>query len=255
MEPLGKDRATKLAKLLTTKGRRQFGKTLLDSVPLVDEGLNLGLVEELIFVEGSDSPCIEKAEQAGVTCTPCSGEHFDKLCSVKSSPGVVAVTRLPEPLSLTGDNLELADRKFIVYLDQISNPGNLGTIARSVAAFGCDLLVLSPDCADPFSPKSLRASAGALLRLNIAHGFLDARPEWPTFYRAMSRGGVDSGQLAVSGRCGLWLGNEGHGPRDVVDGLTVTDVSIPMERFAESLNVTAAASILAYVLASKTPGQ
>lgn len=250
MEPLGKDRAKKLAKLHSTKGRRQAGMTLLDSLPLIEEGLRHGLVDELFVLDGRESDCIKQAERAEITITSCSDEHFDKLCDVKSSPGFVALTRLPEVKSLVTDDIELEKRKFVVYLDRINNPGNLGTMVRSVAAFGCDLLIVSPDCADPFSPKSLRASAGALLRLDVAEGFLEPRDDWPMFYRAVSRDGVDPANLKPAAARGLWLGNEAQGPRDPKAGLKVTDVTIPMDAHSESLNVMAAASILAYILRS-----
>ncbi len=248
MEPLGKDRAKRLAKLLTTKGRRLEGKILLDSKPLVTEGVNLGLVEELILCEGVEGAQIGKLAGNEIPVTPCSHEYFHKLCDVKSSFGVVAVANAPRLIDLVCDDCEVEKSRFVVYLDHIANPGNLGTIARSIAAFGCDLLVLSPDCADPYSPKSLRASAGALLRLQVAQGFLDPAHAWPTFFRAVARGGVQAAQLDVPQRRGLWLGNEAHGPRDGSEGLTLIDVTIPMDRKTESLNVTAAAAILSYTL-------
>lgn len=239
---LGKDRAKNLAKLQKPKERRETGQMLLDSPALVEEGLLRGLVCEVFAEEGLDHPLLERAGNWGIPVTPAAAHLIAKLADLEKSPGLVALADLPTEAEL-GGALESAPR-YVVFCDRIADPGNLGTIARSAAAFGADLLVLSEDCADPFSSKALRASAGALLRLPIARGFPAPDQRWPQLLRAVVTGGEDEAELQRPERIALWLGNESQGPRDVPAGMGCRDVTIRMDRATESLNVAAAAAIL-----------
>ncbi len=251
MELLGKDRAKRLGKLLKAKGRQGEGKVLLDSTPLIDEAFKAGLVSELFVLEGVESHFQAVAAEEGVRVTSCTEVTFPRLLDVKSSIGVVALAHIASFVDLEAPSFDAAALNFVLFLDHISDPGNLGTIARSAAAFGCDLFLLSPNCADPYSPKCLRASAGALLRLKIAQAPLAAQHPWPHFFRATSDGGTSLDDVTLPERRGLWLGNEAHGPGEVPPGLATTDVTIPMHRDSESLNVTAAAAILSFAFAKK----
>lgn len=251
MDVLGKDRAKRLAKLHQGKFRRQEGLMLLDSLPLIDEGLKHGLVRELFVVPKERSALMERARALGITVTALADGQLDRLGEVKNGPGAVALARLPGMSSLHDGTFDVASRSFLVYMDHIADPGNLGTMARTAAAFGCDGILLSPDCADPFSPKSLRASAGVLLRMELAWGIPEPGPPWPRFFRATARGGFGLEALPTTpDRCALWLGNEAHGPRPAPPELDVQDITIAMKSDVESLNVTAAAAILCHALRS-----
>lgn len=239
---LGKDRAKKLAKLQTPKGRRESGQMLLDAPALVAEGLLRGLLTELFVAEGLEHELVDRARDAGVAVTPAADHQLEKLADLKTCAGLVALASLPRPIELAA--ALAAGPRYLVFCDRVADPGNLGTIARSAAAFGCDLLVLSEDCADPFSSKALRASAGALLRLAIAEGFPAPGLPWPGLHRAVVVGGEDLDRVERPERLALWLGNEAQGPRAVPPGLACRDVTIAMDSATESLNVAAAAAIL-----------
>jgi len=115
-----------------------------------------------------------------------SDQIMDHASSLESAPGVLAV--LPRPsISLPETPL------FILILDRIANPGNLGSLLRSAAAAGVDGVLLAPECADPFNPKALRGGMGVQIRLPIEN------LEWPNirlltdslaFFIASSRGGI-----------------------------------------------------------------
>ena len=241
---LGKDRARKLAKLKTPKGRCDQDLILLDSRPLVGEGLAQGIVKEVFFAAEGEFNEIVRAEKLGIPVTPAQPEILAKLADVKTQAGLVALAACPPYVDLRAA-LESAP-EFLLFLDQIADPGNLGSIARSAAAFGCDLVVLSPDCCDPFSSKSLRASAGALLRLPLAEGFPQPEMPWPKLHRAVAKGGEDFRQFHSHEPRGLWVGNEAHGPRAAATLLDVVDITIGMDQTTESLNVAAAAAILCH---------
>jgi len=249
MDVLGKDRARGLAKLHQAKWRRREGRVLLDSLPLIAEGLKNNLILELFYVPGEQLELVERAVALGIPVTALAAGQLDRLSQVKTAPGMVALACLPQMASLEDGGFNVASKSFLLYLDHIADPGNLGTMARSAAAFGCDGILLSPGCADPFSPKSLRASAGSLLRMHLARGVLEDGHSWPVFYRAVAHGGDGLDALSGGGgRCGLWLGNEAHGPHPVPAGLEVQDITIAVASSVESLNVTAAAAILCHAL-------
>ena len=144
----------------------------------------------------------------------------------------------------------------IVYLDRVADPGNLGAIARSAKAFGVDLIALSEGSVDPFAPKSLRASAGMLLRIPVIRPVtLDDVVHDATIFRTVPRGGVDLRGAPRPSRRVIVLGNEAHGVSEATsDRLStwqaspVVDVSIAMASEAESLNVAAATAVVLYEL-------
>lgn len=244
---LGKERAKRWAELSTPKGRREAGYIRLDSVGLVEAGLDAGLIEELAVRPGEHRELVERWEDMGRLALEADDTILKKIAAVETSPGIVAVARFPRAAQ-SGD---FNKRSFMaVYLDHIADPGNLGTIARSAAAFGATALIVSEGSADPFSPKALRASAGALLRLPV----LRRGDETPAFltdavhYRAVVRGGQSIGAVKWAARRVLWLGNEAHGVGDGKKDCPVVDVTIPMAHGTESLNVAGAAAILLYAM-------
>ena len=243
---LGKDREKHLAKLRSAKGRREQGRLLLDSQPLIFEALNLGLVEELLVSE--PGPLVEQARRQGIYCTEVRPDQLQRIADTKSPPGLLALAQ--EPLGPERSSFREGPLR-VLFLERLADPGNIGTIARSALAFGVDLIVLAPGCADPLAPKTLRASAGALLRLP----FLVAELDDPRLaelrsscqiYRSIVQGGAPLHRIEIAERAILWVGNEARGASlpDALDG--VQDLSIPMPGPAESLNVAAATAVLLY---------
>lgn len=249
-DPLGKERARRLARLQRAKVRRETGRMLLDSVPLVREGLGAGLVEEVFLCPGGHPALREEALRRGVPVTDADPDLLRRMSGVETSAGAAALARLPEPLTL--DDGFADGPLMLVFLDAVADPGNLGGIVRTAAAFGAGAVLIGRDSADPTAPKALRASAGALLRLPVARcvdlGTLADALHSFTLLRATAHGGVDPERLAMGPRRLLWVGNEAHGPGPVPEGLSVTDVTIPLDRATESLNVAAAAAVLLHLM-------
>ncbi len=148
-----------------------------------------------------------------------------------------------------------------VYLDRVQDPGNLGAIARVAEATGVAALVLSPDCAHPEHPRSLRASAGSLLRIAVAPSV-----ELPALTRHLAtlsprvavlepRDGTELHRATadLEGTLILVLGSEGSGARpDIFDAADVR-LTIPMESPVESLNVAVAAAVVLYERRRSSP--
>ncbi len=165
------------------------------------------------------------------------------IADVRTPQGIAAEIAVPEG---GGD---LGRARHCVFLDGIQDAGNLGTILRSACAFGVTHVVAGPGCADAWSPKVLRAGAGAHAALDIletadlpgalhvfAGRILCTAPE----------GGFLLNDADLSGRIGWIFGAEGQGVQPALARLASASVSIPMAGGTESLNVASAAAICLY---------
>jgi RNA methyltransferase, TrmH family len=166
-----------------------------------------------------------------------SDKVFESIVEVESPQGVAAEIAIPEPGPLSAP---------AVFLEGIQDPGNVGTILRSAAAFGLRSAVLDRGCADPWSPKVLRAGMGAHFGLSI-HAVTELREAMRAFpgrvLCAVPRGGVPLGRAELAGPLGWLFGAEGAGVSEALQELASGRISIPMAPGAESINVAAAAAI------------
>lgn len=164
-----------------------------------------------------------------------SGEVFDSLSETRSPQHVIGLFERPR-----GDAAAILRRvdTIAVALDGVQDPGNVGTIVRLAAAFDAAGVLLLPGCADPFGPKAIRASAGAILHVPVAEITAD-QLRGDLYATAMSGGSIEPpARNAV-----LVFGNEGAG---VSSGILerATKIAIPMSGRIESLNVASSAAIL-----------
>ncbi|MFI3170663.1 MAG: RNA methyltransferase [Faecalibacterium sp.] len=175
-------------------------------------------------------------------------EHVaEKLADARTHQGVFAIFALP---SATGDVLRKGGR--YLALENVQDPGNVGTLLRSAAAFGFDAVLLSKGCASPFAPKTLRASMGAVAQIPVLEGV--ALPETlgqladvgvatlaAALYQSVPLSEVS--QQQPDGVC-IVIGSEGQGLTDATIAACSRAVRIPMTDKAESLNAGIAGSVL-----------
>jgi len=163
-----------------------------------------------------------------------TGELFDQLADTRTPQNVLALFERP----VHSAHEILARRDTVaVALDAVQDPGNAGTIVRLAAAFDAAGVLLLPGCADPFGPKAIRASAGAILHVPVAS--VDRLPDANLFYADM-HGEITEppARDAI-----LVFGNEGAGVSDDIRRLGKA-IAIPMSGRVESLNVASSAAIL-----------
>jgi TrmH family RNA methyltransferase len=149
--------------------------------------------------------------------------------------------------------LNLSGKSKLIYLHEIQDPGNAGTILRSADAMGIDAVITSPGSVDMYSPKVVRATAGSLWHVPLYSGVTLATisSQFPALTKlALSANGQTSlTELKNLGDCLAIFGNEARGIDTLIDG-DVVKVNIPMKGNAESLNLSAAASIVMFYLAA-----
>ena len=134
-------------------------------------------------------------------------------------------------------------------LDGLQDPGNVGTIWRTADALGADGLILVNHCADPFSPKTVRATMGACFRLPVYEAEAQALPGLlersglPLYAAALGEDSVTVGEARLS-RCAVVIGSEGRGVSPELLRLSEKTVKIPMRERCESLNAAVAAAVI-----------
>ena len=171
----------------------------------------------------------------------------EKLAEGASHQGVFGVFQRP---AARFEDLPVPGR--LLALERVQDPGNVGALLRSAAAFGFEGILLSPGCADPFGPKALRASMGAAARLKVV-----PTPHLPDALAALRQKGVtalaaalynsrplDEVPAALPGGVCLVIGSEGQGLTDAAIAACDAAVRIPITDKVESLNAGVAGSVL-----------
>ena len=249
-------RVAAAAKLADKKERERQAAFLAEGIKLAREALSSAprFVKE-IFVseraaetsEGVRALALEAAED-GVRVTLLSEPAFEKISTEKSPEGVIAAVGYLTELHVRGDLSRWQENKRLLMLDEIRDPGNLGTILRSAEALGVHGVILSR-CADLYQPKVVRAAMGTLFRLPV---FLTDDGEAAA--QALKSAGrrvlaASLGEHALTlgsyetmeSDCPV-IGNEGHGLSTAMLESASASVRIPMSGGTESLNAAAAAA-------------
>jgi TrmH family RNA methyltransferase len=179
------------------------------------------------------------------------GGVLERVSSTENPQPPLTLVEMPE---LDPEAL-LKTAEFAVVLDRISDPGNLGTVVRSAEAAGAELVVLTPGSVDPYSPKVVRASAGALFHVPVVTATVQEVVEsglelfGSTSHEIANRSTEPYTSVDLTGRVALVMGNEASGlPNEWTDSNGPIDywVTIPHQGRSESLNVAMAATVLAF---------
>ena len=166
---------------------------------------------------------------------------FPGLCDTKSPQGVIAVIKMPKAAPLPNGG------KF-VYCDRISDPGNLGTIIRTADAAGFEV-IMSPGCADLYSPKTIRSSMGSFFHTKVYEnvGYEELKKSGMRLIAgALCSESKDYRTANYGGSVALIVGNEANGVSEELLSVCDEKVIIPIIGRAESLNAAVAAAIMMY---------
>ncbi len=229
------------------KGREEHGAFLVEGEKCVHELLThspqtlRALIVTLEYQKGS----LALAESLGKRVVIVEPRIMKAICDCKTPQNVAAIADVPLPAELMSG--------FIVALDDVADPANVGTIIRTADAAGCVGVVLSYGCADSLSPKAVRASMGSLfhlpvIRTNLSSYLEELRLKGYEIACADLKGSQDFG-LNAENTC-LVIGNESRGISEEILKLATARIRIPIYGKAESLNAAVAAGILIYKIRS-----
>lgn len=211
---------------------------------MTEEALNSRFQVRALLIREGYAPSFSLP--AGIPLYSLPESVFQSVCDTKTPQGIAAVTEIPSPEEMNG--------RMLLALDGLQDPGNMGTIIRTADAAGFGGIILSPDCADIFSPKVIRATMGSIFRVSFS--FVSSLP-------ARLSGLRDRGYSVISSQldgdpfyeripvpCPLVLviGNEGNGISPEVKAVATHRFRLPMVGGAESLNAAVAAGIMMYDL-------
>lgn len=220
------------------KYRLQHGYFIVEGVKLVRELLAEGWQVNALYATESVVPIIESPLVQQVT-----SEQMSRMSMLRTPPGVLAVAVLPDVAQHADPSIG-----WTLALDQLRDPGNLGTILRTADWFGIQQVVLSNDCVEVHNPKVVQASMGSLFRVKISVVDL---PLWLAEVRnqsvevfAADMEGNDFSAMQWPEKGILVVGSESHGVSEEVKSAVSTLVNIPRRGGSESLNVAVATGII-----------
>lgn len=176
-------------------------------------------------------------------------DTFKKLSDTSTPQGVLALVEKPR-YDIT-DMIEDANSTLLL-LENIQDPGNLGTMVRTAEAAGFTGLILSHDCVDMFNPKVVRSTMGGIFRMPFVYvedfkkAIYEIKRKNVTIYASYLQAKNYYDETSYSRRCAILIGNESTGLRSDTTKLADNLVKIPMQGKVESLNAGVAASIMMY---------
>lgn len=222
------------------RGRRLAGLTLLEGPIAFSQMVSAGVPPETVLVVEDDADTMAQCREFGWSPVAVSEEVLVSASDTVHPQSPIAIIRVPEPRAIR-------DRDTLVLVD-VSDPGNVGTMIRSAAAFGWDVCI-SGETADPWGPKVLRAGAGSHFEVYLASSSDPVADSHACGLVTMASV-VDGGGLPEGGDrpIALMIGSEAHGLAEELTTSADEAVTLSMSGQVESLNAAVAASILMYLL-------
>lgn len=237
IESLENERVKLWKKIRQVKYISVYNKFIVEGFHLVEEAFKAGRLLEVIIEDGS-------VIDMDVPITYVSKKVLKSISTLDTPPSIMGVVSCES-------SEELGDR--IVILDDVQDPGNIGTIIRNSVAFNIDTVVLSKNSVSQYNDKLVRATQGNIFHINVIREDLyDLIPvlkaKGLTIYSTCLEGSKELKQVKFNKKFAVVFGNEGAGVSDVVKSLSDELVRIDMNNNCESLNVAVSSGIILYNL-------
>lgn len=240
------------------KYREKYSEILLEGYRLIEDALESNLIiKTVLYTESIDRKkaiLVEKLFEAGAEVIEADEEVFGYISDTVNSQGLLAIAEMP---SSELKDIPVKPQGFIIYLDRMQDPGNLGTVIRTADAAGAECVAISAGSVDAYNTKVLRSAMGSVFHLPVMQNVSGKQ-----FIGDLKRGGYRViaadlkgakllGEIDYGKKACLVIGNEGAGIRDEILDICDESVKIPIIGHAESLNAAVAAGILLYDIAMK----
>lgn len=250
IESMSNPRIQEVRRILKRGNKKLF---LLEGKKLLQEAMQSDVsIRDLFLTKAvlqKERQWIRKFENSGCTINIIDPSLLKVISDVETPAGIVAIALRPE------SGKWHAPKSFAALLYSVRDPGNFGTIVRSAEAAGCEFLIHTYDCVDPFQPKAVRASSGSVFRVplfeirNTGETLQDCRNQGVRLCALTPAGGISIFQTKPMFPAILLIGSETKG---LPDDIAVDEkIRIPMSGRVESLNTGAAATIALYWLAGQ----
>ncbi len=236
-----------LKKLALKKYRQEYQQFTVENLKIIVDALRAGYDFETLFVTAEfmtrnldKFQFLQENSRANYyVIDEMMSAHFSQL---DTPSGITAIYKIPESQKITDDS--------VIYLNSISDPGNLGTIMRTALAFNFKNIVLDENCVDVYNAKTIAAAKNSFFMLNLLE---DKKGDWIRanklpVYVTSSHGDADLETFKADDKFCLVLGNESHGVSEEINNLATKKIKIDISDNIESLNVSVAAAILFYKL-------
>lgn len=225
-----------LCKLKEKKARTVEKKFIIEGYHLVNEAYKANILKEILLTEDTN----DYTDIAKIKVTQAI---IKKISTTVNPQNIIGICDITFKKEIKGTK--------ILLLDNINDPGNLGTLIRSSLGFGIETIVLSNDCVDLFNEKVIRASQGAIFKMNI---IIDDLKQVITKLKKQGikvfGTSLNSSQflkkIDKTSKYAILLGNEANGVKEELLQLTDQNIKIEINNELESLNVAVAGSILMY---------
>ena len=224
------------------KYRSRHGAFLVEGGKSVRELLSSGILTERVVLTAEFADKIQAELPAGLPVDVVSEEELTRLGTLSTNNTALAIARLPEEKPLVP-----APSQLLLALDEVRDPGNVGTLIRLADWYGLAGVVCSDTCADPWAPKTVAATMGSFTRVpvwqrNLPEWLGSLAPELPVYGADLHGDNVHRLTLRPAGV--LVMGSESHGLTPPVEACLTQRLHIPGRGQAESLNVAVSAAIL-----------
>lgn len=224
--------------------RRKERKIVLEGTRLIGDALSQNHRPSFIFYEANKVgyELIARAQETKATLYEVSSEIMQHVSDTQNPQGIIGVFPIPEPALP-----QKAER--VLILDAIRDPGNMGTILRTAGAAGVEVVILAPDCVDPYNAKVLRSGMGAHFRIPIIEAsWQEIRSYCSEINRYLAAGDGDKNYTEVdwTEAWALVIGNEAHGVGEKAESIQGERISIPMASATESINAAVATGVILF---------
>ena len=222
------------------KFRKEHGLFVVEGRKMVDELLQSSFEMEMLLATDKYADSNKIARQYE-TVTPT---QMEQMSGQDTEPGILAVARIPEQKTITPMPSDTT-----LALDNIANPGNMGTIIRTADWFGIKNIVCSENCVEVWNPKVVQSTMGSLFRVNIIKtnlcDFLRQHHDIKSYGAFLEGENIFSDKVVFNGGI-IVIGSESHGISEEVKGLISNPITIPKPTYSdtESLNASIATAII-----------
>lgn len=235
------------------KARQKQGLFVVEGIKMVEESLQHGY-EKVYVMERFYEELMETRPDffVGVIYEIVSDHVFKEMTETVTPQGILSVVNMPH---YTMEQFLTKDNGSFIILEDLRDPGNLGTIVRTAEGAGINGIIMSKETVDIFNPKVIRSTMGSIFRVPFVYveDLIETvdmiKQQGVTIYAAHLNGKTYYDDKTYLGSCGILIGNEAAGLSDYITEKADVLIKIPMAGKVESLNAAVAASILMYEVA------